>query len=199
MSVLVLTDAEVRELLDMESCIEAMTGVLAALQREELSMPLRFVFRPPRDDEPDGVHAGTPCGRLAAVLAEGDRDLARELRAGLGSTPGCGDAPRRRDGRAAALLNASAVTEIRTAAVSAVATRLLARPGASVVAVLGAGVQGRSHVEAMRAALGDPEIRLWSRTPARTAALAEATGATPSRPRGGVRRSGRDLRVHIGA
>ena len=46
MSVLVLTDAEVRELLDMKSCIEAMTGVLAALQREELSMPLRFVFRP---------------------------------------------------------------------------------------------------------------------------------------------------------
>ena len=46
MSVLVLTDLEVRELLDMESCIEAMTGVLAALQREELSMPLRFVFRP---------------------------------------------------------------------------------------------------------------------------------------------------------
>ena len=47
MSVLVLKDAEVRELLDMESCIEAMAGVLAGSQREELSMPLRFVFRPP--------------------------------------------------------------------------------------------------------------------------------------------------------
>ena len=55
--------------------------------------------------------------------------------------------------------------------------RLLARPGSRVVAVLGAGVQGRSHVEAMRAALGGAEIRLWSRTAARAAALAEETGA----------------------
>ena len=46
MSVLVLSDSEVRVLLDMESCIEAMADVLAALQREELSMPLRFIFRP---------------------------------------------------------------------------------------------------------------------------------------------------------
>ena len=45
------------------------------------------------------------------------------------------------------------MTELRTAAVSAVATRLLARPGSRVVAVLGAGVQGRSHIDAMRTVL----------------------------------------------
>ena len=81
-------------------------------------------------------------------------------------------------GELRALLNASAVTEIRTAAVSGVATRLLARPGSRVVAVLGAGVQGRSHVEAMRAVLDNPEIRIWSRGAARAGALAEETGAT---------------------
>ena len=45
MSVLVLSEAEVRELLDMESCIRAMEDVLAALEREELTMPLRFMVR----------------------------------------------------------------------------------------------------------------------------------------------------------
>ena len=46
-TVLVLSDADGRELLDMESCIAAMEDVLAALEREELSMPLRFVVRSP--------------------------------------------------------------------------------------------------------------------------------------------------------
>jgi ornithine cyclodeaminase len=66
-------------------------------------------------------------------------------------------------GELRALLNASPVTEIRTAAVSAVATRALARPGARGVAILGGGVQARSHAEAMRAVLTDAEIRTWSR------------------------------------
>ena len=56
-------------------------------------------------------------------------------------------------GELRAMLNASPITEIRTAAVSAVATRALARPGARTVAILGAGVQARSHAEAMRAVL----------------------------------------------
>jgi ornithine cyclodeaminase len=80
-------------------------------------------------------------------------------------------------GELVALLNASAVTEIRTAAVSALATRLLAREGSRTVAILGAGVQGRSHVEAMSAVLDEPEIRIWSRGVERASALAEATGA----------------------
>ncbi len=50
-----------------------------------------------------------------------------------------------------AILDASAITEIRTAAVTAVATRALARPGAKVLAILGSGVQGKAHVTAMGA------------------------------------------------
>jgi ornithine cyclodeaminase len=76
-----------------------------------------------------------------------------------------------------AILNASAVTEIRTAAVSGAATRLLARPGARHVAILGAGVQGRSHAQAMRTVIPDLELRVWSRTPEHAEALAlEAHG-----------------------
>ena len=68
-------------------------------------------------------------------------------------------------GQLRALLDGSAVTAIRTAAVSAVATRALARPDAKELAILGAGVQARSHLEAM-AALGRFErARVWSRTP----------------------------------
>ena len=71
-----------------------------------------------------------------------------------------------------AVVNASAITEIRTAAVSAVATKLLVRPAARRVAILGAGVQARSHAIAMRAVVGDAELRIWSRTPAHAEALA---------------------------
>ena len=96
-----------------------------------------------------------------------------------------------------AVLNASAITEIRTAAVSAVATKLLARPGARQVAILGSGVQGRSHAVAMRAVLHDPELRVWSRTPAHAEALALESHATRVRDgRGGARRRGRRLHVH---
>jgi ornithine cyclodeaminase len=77
-----------------------------------------------------------------------------------------------------ALLDASAVTAIRTAAVSGVATRLLARKDARRLAILGSGVQARSHLEAMAVVGAFEEARVWSRTPdhARTfAAEAEAS------------------------
>ena len=176
MSVLVLSDAEVRELLDMESCIDAMADVLAALQRDELSMPLRFIFRP--------AGASALMGFMPAYRG-GDAPLfsLKEIviapgNAARGADPHQG-AVMLHDGDTGelrALLNASAVTEIRTAAVSAVATRLLARPDSHVVAVIGAGVQGRSHVEAMRCVLPDAEVRLWSRGTARAADLAAETG-----------------------
>jgi ornithine cyclodeaminase/alanine dehydrogenase-like protein (mu-crystallin family) len=67
-------------------------------------------------------------------------------------------------GELRALLNASPITAIRTAAVSAVATRALARRGARTVAIIGAGVQAKAHADAMRAVLDEPEIRIWSRS-----------------------------------
>ena len=176
MSVLVLRDAEVRELLDMESCIDTMADVLAALQREELSMPLRFIFRPSGVPNLMGFmpahRAGdSPLFSLKEiVVSPGNSARGMDPHQGAVMLHDC------ETGELRALLNASAITEIRTAAVSAVATRLLARPDSRVVAVLGAGVQGRSHVEAMRAVLDDPEVRIWSRGPERAGALAEAMG-----------------------
>jgi ornithine cyclodeaminase/alanine dehydrogenase-like protein (mu-crystallin family) len=76
------------------------------------------------------------------------------------------------------VLNASPITAIRTAAVSAVATRALASKAAKRVAILGAGVQARAHVDAMRAVLDDPEIRIWARRLEAAEELAAEVGAT---------------------
>ena len=102
-------------------------------------------------------------------------------------------------GQLIAILNASPVTEIRTAAVSGAATRLLARPGSRTVAVLGSGVQGRSHVDAMQTVLDDPIIRIWSRNPAHAEALAlETHSLVAGIGRGGARRRGRRLHGDLG-
>ena len=177
MSVLVLSEHDVRAHLPMRACIDAMAGVLAALARGELFQPLRFVVRPPGAAGLMGfmpAHRGGPAPAFSLkeiVVAPGNP--AR----GLDAHQGAVLLHDGETGELRAILNASPVTEIRTAAVSAVATRALARPGAGTVAILGAGVQARSHVEAMRCVLDDPEIRIWSRTAASAQALARETGA----------------------
>jgi len=176
-SVLVLSEHDVRAHLPMRACIDAMAGVLAALARGELFQPLRFVVRPPGAAGLMGfmpAHRGGPAPAFSLkeiVIAPGNPARGLDAHQGTvllhdGET-----------GELRAILNASPVTEIRTAAVSAVATRALARPGAGTVAILGAGVQARSHVEAMRCVLDAPEIRIWSRTAASAQALARETGA----------------------
>ena len=169
MSVLVLSDADVRALLPMDECIEAMDGVLRALARGELHQPLRFITRPGDAASLMGfmpAHRGgeRPVWSLKEIVIS-PGNPARRLDAHQGGVL-LHDGE---TGELRALLNASPITEIRTAAVSAVATRALARPGARTVAIVGAGVQARSHAEAMRAVLGDVELRQWSRRDGGTA------------------------------
>ncbi len=177
MTLLVLSEHDVRRLLDMESCIEAMTEVLASLARGELYQPLRVVVRPP---DADGLLGLMPAHRAGASPAYALKEIvvspgnpARGLDAHQGGVLlHDGDT-----GELVALLNASPITAIRTAAVSAVATRALARPDAGRVAILGAGVQARAHVDAMRAVLDDPEIRIWARRIEAAEQLAAEVGA----------------------
>jgi ornithine cyclodeaminase len=77
-------------------------------------------------------------------------------------------------GEPVAIMNASAVTEIRTAAASAVATRALARPDATELAIIGTGVQARSHLRALAETRSLTGIRVAGRTPERAAAFAAA-------------------------
>jgi ornithine cyclodeaminase/alanine dehydrogenase-like protein (mu-crystallin family) len=79
------------------------------------------------------------------------------------------------------------ITEMRTAAVSGAATKLLASPEARVLAILGSGVQARSHVEALRLVRPFEEVRVWSPTKAHANRLAEEIGATSMSAEGAVR------------
>jgi len=173
-SVLVLSEHDVRELLDMESCVAAMEDVLARLARGELTNPLRTLLSP-GDGTAMGLmpsHSGgdEPVYALKEIVVVG-ANSARGLDPHQGSVL-LHDGT---NGKLIAVLNASPITEIRTAAVSGAATRALARKGSRTVAVLGSGVQGRSHVDAMQTVLDDPIIRIWSRNRSHAEALALET------------------------
>src|SRR6185295_5028770 len=79
-----------------------------------------------------------------------------------------------------AILDASSITAIRTAAASAVATRALARQGAGDLAILGTGTQARTHLEAMRAVRPLRRVRVWSRNPESARRFAEREGVEPA-------------------
>lgn len=177
MSLLVLSEHDVRALLDMQSCIEAMREVLTALARDELFQPLRSVARP---SDAAGFIGLMPAHRGGASPAYALKEIVvtpDNPRRGLDAHQGAVLLHDGETGQLVAILNASSVTEIRTAAVSAVATRALARPGGERVAILGAGVQARAHVDAMRAVLDDPEIRIWTRRVEAAEELAADVGA----------------------
>jgi ornithine cyclodeaminase/alanine dehydrogenase-like protein (mu-crystallin family) len=175
MSILILSDAQVREVLDMESCLGAMREVLAELAQGGMTNPLRFVMRPPADSMMGFMpaHRGgdNPVYSLKEVVIA-------PANHGRGMDPHQG-AVLIHDGVTGvvkAIMNASTITEIRTAAVSALATQLLARPESRRVAIIGSGVQGRSHVDAMRCVIPNADIVIWSRTRAHAETLAIATG-----------------------
>ena len=163
MTILVLSEHEVRELLDMESCIDAMTEVLTSLARGELYQPLRSIARPPDAAGFLGLMPAHRAGPDAVYALKEIVVTPTNPQRGLDAHQGAVLLHDGQTGQLVAVLNASPVTEIRTAAVSAVATRALGRRDAERVAILGAGVQARGHVHALRAVLDEPEIRIWAR------------------------------------
>ena len=163
MSVLVLSEHDVRRLLDMESCVEAMEQVLMSLARGEVFQPLRSVARPPGATGLIGLMPAYRGGESAAYALKEIVVTPHNPARGLDAHQGAVLLHDGGTGQLIAVLNASPVTEIRTAAVSAVATRALARTDGRRVAILGAGVQARAHAHAMRAVLDDPEVRIWAR------------------------------------
>jgi len=144
-----LTNDEIARLLPMAACIELMAEALAGLARGQAHQPLRLVVRPPGAA---GVMALMPAYRGAAAPAFGLKAIGvfpGNVERGLDAHQGALMLFDGETGELRALLNASEVTAIRTAAVSAVATRVLAREDAGDLAILGSGVQARSHLTAM--------------------------------------------------
>jgi ornithine cyclodeaminase/alanine dehydrogenase-like protein (mu-crystallin family) len=175
--VLLLGRDEAAEALPMDECIEAMGDVLAAHARGEVHQPLRSVSMPEASDGFMGLmpaHRGgeRPLYALKAVCVF-PGNPARGLDAHQGTVTLFDGTT----GRPTAILDASAITATRTAAVSALATRLLAREDARELAVLGAGVQAAAHVEAMRAVRDFERVRIYAPTREHAERLAERANA----------------------
>ena len=172
MKILILNHSEVELLLPMAGCIEVMAEALADLSAGRMHQPLRTVVRPPdaiglmglMPSYRAGAHA--LYGLKAVCVFPGNTAIGKDAHQGsvmLFSAD---------TGELLALLNASAITAIRTAAVSAVATKLLARENAHTLAIIGAGVQGKSHLEAIPLVRDIREVRIVSRTREKADALA---------------------------
>ena len=148
-SIPVLSAEHVERLLPMGDCIAVMEQAFADVQRGVLHHPLRTFWAPP------GVNGGTMW--MAAYRSSPKPMFGTKLLFVLNDNPSRGlDSHQGQviladgdSGQLRALLDASAVTAIRTAAVSALATRLLAREDAGVLAIVGTGVQARRHLESI--------------------------------------------------
>ena len=168
---LVLARADVERLLTMPKCIALMEEALASLARGEVVLPLRPVLRVP--DSPN-VFALMPAyssalqalGAKLITVFPGNHGTGRDSHQGVVALF---DATH---GGILALMDAASITAIRTAAVSAVATKALSNPETKTLAILGAGVQGATHLQAMLAVRRFGQVRLWSRTRAHAEALA---------------------------
>jgi ornithine cyclodeaminase/alanine dehydrogenase-like protein (mu-crystallin family) len=172
MQLLVLSAAAVRSVLGYAECAEAMRSVLAARARGEVFQPLRTILKPPGAA---GLMAFMPSYQSGQDAGYGLKAICvtpANPVAGLDSHQGIVLLSSPDTGQPVAVLNASAVTEIRTAAVSAVATALLARADADVLAIIGTGVQARAHLEAISATRPLAEVRVAGRTLERAAKFA---------------------------
>jgi ornithine cyclodeaminase len=181
---LILSHEDVVATLTPAACIEVMAEVLAARARGEAYMPLRSVMMAsgasgfmglmPAWRGSDGAGGGAAFGLKAICIMPGNPARGLDSHQGIVALFD-GDV-----GTTTAILDASAVTEIRTAAVTALATRTLAREDASVLAILGAGVQGRAHLNAMPLVRRFSQVRIFSRTPEHARELAQTATDGPA-------------------
>jgi ornithine cyclodeaminase len=163
MNLLILSQADVERLLPMNECIPVMEEAFVALAQGEIEQPLRTIFRPPTIS---GVMAMMPSFRT------GDRPLfglkaicvfPRNAAIGKDAHQGGVMLFDGTTGELLAIANASAITAIRTAAVSALATRILAKTDACELAIIGAGVQARAHLSAIACVRPLKEVRVAAR------------------------------------
>lgn len=171
---LILNADDVRRCLPMRDAIEAMRQAFVALTEQRAVVPHRIHLPIPRHSGvslfmPSFVDADQPAGRALAVKVVSvfdqnhTRALARIQGAVIALEP--------ETGRPLALLEGATLTAIRTAAASGVATDLLARADSHTLAIIGAGVQARTHIRAVCAVRPIRKIRIVSRTPAKVESL----------------------------
>src|SRR5919106_4684944 len=174
---LFLNEQRVREHLGMTDLIPAMENALIDFSAGRVTQPVRSII------SVDTAAATGFLGLMPALTPDGlglkavtfyPSNAARGIPTHMATIflvdPKTGTPPEIREG--------GLTTEMRTAAVSASATKLLASPDAKVLAILGSGVQARSHVEALRLVRQFEEIRVWSPTLEHAKRFAQEIGAT---------------------
>jgi ornithine cyclodeaminase/alanine dehydrogenase-like protein (mu-crystallin family) len=161
-NVLVLNQSDVARLLPMRECIDVMAQALSALAQGDAIVPLRQVLRLPDGKSAFAVmpaYVGAPNAIGAKVITVFPDNHGTTLDSHQGAVL----LFEAEHGTLVAVMDASSITAIRTAAVSGLATRLLARPEAADVGILGSGVQARTHLEAMCVVRSVRRARVWSR------------------------------------
>jgi ornithine cyclodeaminase/alanine dehydrogenase-like protein (mu-crystallin family) len=176
MKILVLNHDQARSSLPMRECIQVMSDALASLARGQFHLPLRMIIRPQEAAGMMGLmptyrSGGNPVYALKAICV-----FPKNPSIGKDTHQGAVLLFSAETGEITAVVNASAITAIRTAAVSAVATDTLARKDASELAIVGAGVQGRAHLAAISEVRRLRRARIADAAPERArAAAAELT------------------------
>ncbi len=176
MRVLILSHSDVLAALPPQACADAMAAVLADNARGKTYLPLRSIMRPPA--------AAGFMGLMPAWRGQhGDQAAAFGLKTiclipgnparGLDAHQGLVTLFDGETGVPTAILDASAVTAVRTAAVTAVATGLLARRNARELGILGAGVQARTHLRALATVRDFEQVRVYAPTRAHAEAVVE--------------------------
>jgi ornithine cyclodeaminase/alanine dehydrogenase-like protein (mu-crystallin family) len=160
-----LSESDVRAVLPMADLIDAMESAVAAFSAGRVNQPVRTVL-----ETPGGFFASMPAylgstpamgAKLVTVFHDNPhKGLPSHLATIILLDPATGALLATMDGRY--------ITEARTAAVSAVAARYLALPDAHTLAIIGSGVQARSHLEALSLVRKLTDIRCWSPTVAHT-------------------------------
>src|SRR5256885_12490366 len=172
---LFLDEEQVRGHLQMTDLIPAMEKALIDLSAGKVTQPVGSII----SVEPRGAFLGlmpalTPDGLgLKAVTfysSNAERGIPTHMATVFLVDP--------QTGTPLAIMDGRLITEMRTAAVSAAATKLLAAPDAKILAILGSGVQALSHVEALRLVRQFEEVCVWSPTHEHAARFAKKGGAT---------------------
>jgi len=166
MATVVLSQPQIRALLPMQVCMDLMEEALTALARDEALNPLRTLMRLAGGNGllgmmPGSLEARRVFGLKIVGVLPSNHGTAYDSHQGLVLLF---DAEH---GLPRAILDASEITAIRTAATSGLATRLLAREDAGDLAILGTGVQAASHLEALRCARKLRRVRVFSPTRSR--------------------------------
>src|SRR4029077_3865145 len=172
---LFLNEEQVRQHLRMVDLIPAMEKALIDFSAGKVTQPVRSVIKV---DPPGGF-----LGLMPALTPDG---LGLKAVTFYPSNTECGIPTHMatiflvdpETGTPLAIMDGRLITEMRTAAVSAAATKLLAAPDAIILAVLGSGVQARSHVDALRLVRQFEEVRVWSPTQEHAKQFAEEVGGT---------------------